>query len=189
MIHNTRFIASVMFCIAVLPTVAAAQGGGRVDIAGGYAWLHDQEAEVTFSRGWFASIGADLAGPIGIVGQASGSSKGQTGIDVDFTMRIVGITAGPRVAARSGRARPFAQILFGTTRFTSTYQLPTTTLSASDNLFTTEIAGGVDVPVVPHLAVRLAVQRRYVRASPDTLTGALSNTFHQTQLLGGLAFR
>jgi len=187
--RNTRFIAAVTFCVAVLPTIAAAQDGGRVDIAAGYAWLHDQEAEVTFSRGWFASIGANLAGPLGIVGQASGSSKGQTGIDVEMTMHIVGLTAGPRLAARSGRAMPFVQMLFGTTRFTTTYQLPTTALSASDSLFTTELAGGVDVPVAPHVALRLAVQRRFVRASPDTFTGAPSNTFHQTQLLGGLAFR
>src|SRR5262245_16638429 len=120
----TRFIGAVTFCVAVFPTAAMAQtNAGRFDVAAGYSWMHDQEADVTFSRGWFASLGADLVGPLGIVGQVSGSSKGQTGIDVEMSMNIASVMGGPRVAFRTPRVTPFAQLLFGSTRFTTTYQL------------------------------------------------------------------
>lgn len=173
----------------MFPTAVGAQTPGRIDIAGGYAWLHDQEGEVTFSRGWFASLGADLVGPLGIVGQVSGSSKGQTGIDVEFSMGIVSIMGGPRVAFRTQRVTPFAQLLFGSTRFTSTYELPTTTLRDSNSVFGIELGGGADIQLVPHVAARFGVHRRRLHTETYTPTGTLPFTSHQTEGFAGVVVR
>src|SRR5262245_28610884 len=121
-------VAVVLLCVSAIPRVAAAQGAGRVDVAGGYSWLRDHDAEATFTRGWFASVGADLIGPLGLVGDVSSSSESQRGPDVEFSMNMLSLMGGPRMAIHAGRVSPFAQVLFGIARSSTTYRLPGNTL-------------------------------------------------------------
>jgi opacity protein-like surface antigen len=182
-------MAFVMTGVGLTPSVVAAQTAGRVDAAGGYAWLYDHDADVTFSQGWFASVGADVIGPLGVVGEVTSSTKSQTGLDVEFSLRVLGIIAGPRVAMHTRRARPFAQALFGTTRSTSTYAFADRSLSDSRTFFTMQFGGGVDVPVVPHVAVRLGAYHRMFRADTITPAGPRPSTYQQTQWHAGFAIR
>lgn len=188
LMRNTLGIAFAVLCV-VTPTVASAQGSGRMDAAAGYAWLRDHDGDVTFSRGWFASLGADVVGPFGVVGDVSLNSKSLTGPDVDLTVRVLSVMAGARVARHTRHVTPFAQILFGPTRITSTYQLPTQTLAAANTFFATQLGGGVDVHLMPHVSVRMAVHQRVFHSDTYTPTGSLPFTFRQTQWVTGLAVR
>src|SRR4030095_7879933 len=148
--RSTRAILAVLLCAPHIPRDAAAQSRSRVDAAAGYAWLRDQDAEVTFSRGWFASIGENVSGPFGIAAEIRSNNQSQSDAVTQFSMRVLGLMAGPRVAAGSGRVRPFAQMLFGIARFTTTYEMSGDTLSDSTKEFAMQYGGGVDVYFADH---------------------------------------
>ena len=58
---STLFWIVVIF--AALPaSPARAQDGSRVDVSAGYSSLRDYDGGPTFLRGWFGSVGADVAG-------------------------------------------------------------------------------------------------------------------------------
>jgi hypothetical protein len=183
------FVSALVVLSIAMPRAAAAQGTGRVDAAAGYAWLRDHDGDVTFSRGWFASLGADVLGPLGVVGDVSLNSKSLTGPDVELTMRVLSMMAGPRVVRQTRRVTPFAQILFGRTRISSTYRLPNQTLAAANTFFATQFGGGIDAHVMPHVSVRMGIQRRVFHSDTYTPTGSLPFTFQQTQWFTGLAVR
>src|SRR5262245_3822096 len=182
-------LISFVLLVGAMPRVAAAQSASRVDAAGGYAWLRDHDGDVTFSRGWFASVGADVVGPLGIVGDISSSEKSQSGLDVELSVKIQTFMAGPRIAMHTRRVTPFAQMLFGTIRITSAYSLPGDYLSASQSYFATQLGGGVDVHLLSHIGVRLGAHYRLIRVDTTTLTGSQPLTYYQTQAFGGLVVR
>src|SRR5688572_23892564 len=78
---------SLTFALA-LPHAAAAQDARSVEISGGYSWMRDYDGDATFPRGWFASLAADVKGPVDVVGDASGSYKSMGGLDIDLSLNI-----------------------------------------------------------------------------------------------------
>jgi hypothetical protein len=52
-----------------------------------------------------------------------------------FSMGILSLAAGPRIAVPIRRVTPFAQMLFGTTRFKTTFAMPEETISDATNHF------------------------------------------------------
>jgi hypothetical protein len=191
--HRFRTLGPLTIALLIAsgtPRAAAAQTDeGRVDVAGGYAWLRDYDGGLTFPRGWFASVGAGLAGPLGVVGDASGSHESQVGLDIKFSMSILGLVAGPRIAVPIRRVTPFAQILFGLTRFKTTFAMPEETISDTANHFATQFGGGVDIHVTRHLSSRVGVHRRLVRSETFTETGSQPFTYREFQWFAGLVLR
>jgi hypothetical protein len=191
--HRFRALGTLgiaLLLIGPLQRPAAAQtGDGRVDVAGGYVWLRDYDGALTLPRGWFASLGADVAGPFGLVGDLSGSYESQVGLDIKFSMSILSLAAGPRIAVPIRRVTPFAQMLFGTTRFKTTFAMPGETISDATNHFATQFGGGVDIHFTRHLSSRVGVHRRLVRSETGTPTGSRPFTYREVQWFAGLVLR
>ena len=99
------------------------------ELAGGYSLMRDYDGDATFPGGWFASVAADVAGPLAVVGDASGSYKSMGGLDVNLSTNIHTFMGGPRLAWRASRVEPYVQMLFGVARFSTTYTLSEERLS------------------------------------------------------------
>jgi hypothetical protein len=174
---------------AALPADAVAQEGGPVEIAGGYSYMRDYDGDATFPRGWFASIGADVAGPVGVVGDVSGSYKSMGGLDVDLSVSVHTVTGGPRLIWRSDRVAPYVQVLFGLARIATTFELPDETLSASQNNFVMVPGGGLDIRVSERSALRVGANLRLIRSETTTPAGTEPFTFKEFQFLAGIVVR
>jgi opacity protein-like surface antigen len=182
-VRNIRLPAIALLLISVMPRAVEAQSAGRVDGAGGYSWLRDHDAEATFTHGWFASIGTNLIGPLGIVGDASSSYESQRGPDVEFSMSMLSVLIQTR------RVSPFAQMLFGTVRSSTKYRLPNDTLGDSKYFFGWQAGGGVDVELVNHVALRLGAHYRMIPTETFTPNGSRPWTIRETQWFTGVAVR
>jgi hypothetical protein len=189
-----RFHPSSLLCLTLLLIVATphrvtAQSDGRIDVAGGYSFMRDHDGGVSFPTGWFASVGGDLAGPIGIVGDASGSYKSMGGLDIDFSMSIHTFMGGPRLAWRTSRVTPRAEVLFGTARMATTFTMPEETVSFSRYHFAMQFGGGMDVQLTSRVAARVGANRRLIRSEMFTPTGSEPFNYREFQFISGVVFR
>ena len=190
MIRLMRQPVWIALLIAVaVPASSAAQDERRVEVAGGYSAMRDYDGDVTFPLGWFASVAADVAGPLSVAGEASGSYKSMGGLDVEVSTHIHAFTGGPRFVWRTGRVAPYAQMLFGVARFGTTYTLPEETLSDARNYFTMAPGGGIDFRLSERGALRLGASMRLIRAEMGTPTGEEPFTYREFQFVAGIVFR
>jgi hypothetical protein len=174
---------------AALPGVAAAQDERRVEVAGGYSFMRDYDGDASFPRGWFASVGADVVGPVDAVGEASGSYKSMGGLDVNISVNVHTFLGGPRVQWQTGRVAPYGQMLFGVARMATTFDVPGETLSAARNYFTMAPGGGLDIQFSERGALRLGASLRLIRTETFTPAGSEPYTFKEFQFIAGVAFR
>jgi Outer membrane protein beta-barrel domain len=92
---------------------------------------------------------------LGVVGEVSGVA------DTDGrSSSIYTYMGGPRVALRHGRFQPYAQVLIGDARFSSSQGgvgsvIVDPTGHATTNGFAAAVGGGVDLKIVHHFAIRL----------------------------------
>jgi hypothetical protein len=112
---------------------------------------------------------------IGVVGEVSGGADtGGRGTSMYTYM------GGPRVTLRHGRIQPYAQVLIGGSRFSSSFVQGLGPLSS--NSFAAAVGGGVDLTIVRHFSVRL-IQADYLFTH---FTGATQNNL---RLSSGFVFR
>lgn len=175
--------------LAVPSAAAAAQEAGRFEVAGGYSAMRDYDGDVTFPRGWFAAVAVDLAGPLALAGDASGSYKSMGGLDIDLSMNIHTFMGGPRFVWRTGRVAPYGQMLFGVARFSTTFTLPEETLSDAQTQFAMAPGGGMDLRFSDRGAVRLGAGIRWIRSETFTPTASEPFTFREFQFIAGVVFR
>jgi hypothetical protein len=185
---------SHVFWIAImLATVfgapAFAQDDSRVDVSAGYSSMRDYDGNATFPRGWFASAGADVAGPLAMIGDVSGSYKSMGGLNVHVGVRIHTFMGGPRVQWRGRRVAPYAQMLFGVARTSTTFRLPEETLSDARHNFALAPGGGIDVRLSSRAAARVGTSLRLIRSEMGTPTGSEPFTFRELQLIAGVVVR
>ena len=150
-------LVSAMALGSVLPTFA--QNTPAVDIAGGYSFVRDQEAEVNL-QGWLASVGINLNSSVGLVGEIGRNTKTYdvSGIDVAEVSANT-FMGGLRFASYASSAiAPFAQVLFGATK------LEGKLLSASESVtaFSFQPGVGVDLRLQRTVAIRLGGDYRYI---------------------------
>ena len=158
-----RARSAVMLLVALIsiPRVADAQDAQRFEVAGGYAYMHDQDTSYDFPRGWVVSVAAAATQWLAIVGEAGGSLKTVSLPGDSPKVKVYTFMAGPRVTAwRAQRVVPFAQVLFGSARAT------TTVLTVSERVtdFSYQPGAGVDVSLSRHTAVRVQGDYRIIRA-------------------------
>jgi outer membrane protein with beta-barrel domain len=188
--HLSRVPWIVLMLAAAVPQQAVAQDQSRVELAGGYAYMHDYDGDASFPRGWFASIGADVAGPVALVGEASGSYKSMDGLDVGLSVSSHAFVGGPRVVfLRTDRVAPYAQMLFGIARTSTVYELPEERLSSAQNNFAMAPGGGIDIRFSERAAFRLGANFRLIRSETFTLTGTEPYTIREFLFIAGVAFR
>ena len=174
---------------AAVPKHAFAQDARRIEVAGGYSYMQDYDGEATFPRGWFASIAADVAGPVAIVGEATGNYKSMGGLDIDLSMNSHTFMAGPRLFWRSDRVEPYVQMLFGVARMATTYELPEESLSTARSNFAMSPGAGIDIPFSERGALRVGAAVRFIRAETFTATGSEPFTFREFQFVAGVVLR
>jgi hypothetical protein len=172
-----------------MPGHAAAQDERRVELAGGYSLMRDYDGDVTFPRGWSASTAADVAGPLALVGDASGSYKSMSGLDVAMSTRIHAFMGGPRFTWRASRVAPHVQMLFGVARFSTTYTVPGERLSDARNYFTMAPGGAIDIPFSGRGAIRVGANVRLIRSETYTPAGSQPFTYREFQFITGVVIR
>src|SRR5215204_2271104 len=95
------------------PRPAAAQS---VNFAAGYSFLRDNEISENFPSGLFASVGVSVNDWLALAGEVASNRKTFDDLGEEVKLKVDFYGAGPRFVARSGRARPYGQVLFGAAR-------------------------------------------------------------------------
>ena len=160
--------------------IAAAQENPRLEVFGGYSYVH-----VSIS-GASPSVTANLNG-----GSASGSFNlnNWLGVVADFggyhsssgvvNGNVYSYMFGPKISMRRGRITPFAHALFGGAHATSGGG------AASQNAFATALGGGLDWNATEHLGVRVVQAEYFLTKFNDTLNNRQNNV----RVSGGVVFR
>lgn len=134
----------------VLTISAAAQDYPKVEVFGGYSYLHGNFAGTGLNfNGGSGSIAANVTGVFGVVGDFGVYHNDTSGVSTNtFTYLF-----GPKFAYRGNeRVTPYFHVLLGGVHATSSFG----TVSDSSNAFAMAIGGGLDAKVAPHIAIRVA---------------------------------
>jgi opacity protein-like surface antigen len=168
---------------------AAAQDVPKVEVSGGWNYQamksNDDEDWTHFSKGWYADVAVAVTNMWSAVGQVAGDYKTITdlgaggSIDASLHSYLFGVRASGRGNAK---ATPYAQILFGATRF----HLSGTGFDAKENMFTYQVGGGVNVKVNDSVGARVSAD--YVRAMPGDNSDIADEAFQGIRLGVGLVF-
>lgn len=159
-------------------TVASlAQDTPAAEIFGGYSYLrlNDTGPEGDASanlNGWNASVAINANRWAGFVADFGGYY--QTNEEFEAKLKIHSFLFGPRFTARMDRISPFAQVLFGASRF-SANSIETNEEYSAGTDFTVSFGGGVDIAVNDMLSIRPA-QFEYVGLK-DNEIDKFSNSF------------
>jgi hypothetical protein len=164
---RSGLLALVALAISVFPASAQSVSSSRYDVAGGYAFMRDQDIadnnpdiSANFPAGWMAAVGGTLPSGFGVVGEVSGSYKTVSIPGDQPKLRVYTFLGGPRFRKSLARIAPFGQVLFGVARATTS--VLTVTETASD--FAYQPGGGVDLDVSGRLGVRIEGDYRIIRS-------------------------
>lgn len=169
---------------------ANAQDGGRVEVAGGYSFLHDSTlfglllGSSNAPIGWVASGTRFVRPAIGLVGEVGGTYmpvRGYGGPGSDLWIKVHTFMVGAKVLVRTHSvATPFAQLMAGPTVLTySVYGR-----SESHAYASIQPGGGVDITITPRMALRAGADYRVLYFG---LTGF--NTIGELRVTTGFVFR
>lgn len=153
--------ALILVVVFIKPVAAHAQDAPRYEVAGGYSFMHDEDSSYNFPRGWVVSAAAFVSRWFGIVGEVGGSLKTLPLPGDPPKFRVYDFMGGPRVKTRRfSRIAPFAQVLFGAARAS------TTVVHVADTVtdFGYQPGGGIDASLRQNVAVRLEGDYRIIRA-------------------------
>lgn len=158
-----RFIpALIVLALFVRPVAAQSVDAPRYEVAGGYAFMHDDDSAYNFPKGWMVSVAAGVAPWLRVVGEVGGSYKTLVIPGDAPTFTVYHFMGGPRLTAtRDRRLSPFAQVLFGAARATTTVVGVRETVTD----FAYQPGGGLDVNLRRNVALRLDGAYRIIRAN------------------------
>lgn len=168
-----RYVCAVAVFLVITGVAAPRPAAAQVDFAIGYSFLHDNElaAEVentelsgNFPRGLFASLGIGLNDWLAFVAEGSGNRKTFDAFGEDVTLKVDFYGAGLRFNGRSGRAKPYAQILFGAARG----RISSGELSESGSEFAWQPGAGVDAYFSRNVGLRFGINGRFIQAEEVT---------------------
>lgn len=167
-------IAGFLVVMGVMaPRHAAAQG---VDFAAGYSFLHDNELSENLPRGLFASLGVGVNSWLALVGEVASNRKDYDALVDDVELKVDFYGAGVRFNGRSGRARPYGQLLVGATRGRISFLGE----SESGSQFTWQPGAGVDAYFSRSVGMRFGINGRFIQGDDATSK--------EVQVIVGLVF-
>ena len=164
-------LASVLVCLP-----AAAQNIPRVEIFGGYSYLHREDA--SFNYGW--NLAVDWS--FGKTFMAVLDESAQYGTLKGVSVRQFWVSAGPAVAfGRDKRAAVFVHAFAGLVRSIAAIDVEGVSIAVQENDFGTMFGGGTDIKVSRKFAFRVQGDYEIVVRSEGNETGY--------RLSAGIVFR
>jgi hypothetical protein len=161
-----KYVCAIAGFLAVTgvvgPRSVAAQGA---DFAVGYSFLRDNELKENFPAGIFASVGVGVNSWLKIAGEVASNRKTYDALGEDITLKVDFYGAGVRFVGRSGRARPYGQVLFGAAR--GKISLLGEDESGSD--FAWQPGAGVDAYFSQSVGMRFGVNGRFIQGDNVTV--------------------
>lgn len=149
------FVAASL--LLLLPLAAFAQDKPKVEIFGGYSYLHTDDALDLDLHGWNASVAGNLNKWFGLKSDFSGHYDDVTlspGVRADVSAHL--FLAGPQFTYRKNDTwQPFAHVLLGAARSHVSARTATGRVRATETDFALAAGGGLDANVAKHLAIRL----------------------------------
>lgn len=156
------FIGALGLAFALgTPQLASAQAPSG-EVAAGYQFMRDSELDLSFPAGWFVSAGGHVSELLEIVGEVSGSRKGEADLFSSADITVLTFMAGPRYSRHGGTIEPFAQVLFGGARASASLDILGVSGSDSETAFAVQPGAGVDVTLTDSLSGRLMVDYRRI---------------------------
>ena len=153
-------LLAALFAFAIAAP-AAAQDVPKVEIAGGYSFLHDEETHEDL-HGWLASFAGNVNPWLAVTAEF-GMNHTTVGDDGHFDANA--FMAGPRVSLRRSKAVPFAHFLVGAHH---EHHGEGGTFDEDETRFAWQLGGGLDVWLTPQAALRLGGDYRHI---PDSHEG------------------
>jgi opacity protein-like surface antigen len=145
----------------------------RVEISGGYSFMHDFTIEENFPAGWYFSTAVNPSDWLGLVGEVTGARKSiKENFLFDLKMQGYAFLGGPRFFRRFGHVTPYGQFLVGAThgRVEAT-PVPDTLVAStqvtSSTEFTLQPGGGISIYLSDHVGVRLSMDYRRIVFDDD----------------------
>ena len=165
-VHPFSTLVAATALIAASASAVAAQTP-KVDVAGGYAYLHEEDLSVP--AGWFASVGGTINDWLDIVGAVSGHYKTEDVSLASVKVNLHTFVAGPRFTSHRNPAfSPYAQVLFGGARTSATAKVGSTSSTNTDSGFDVQPGAGVDIKVNNAFGVRVGVNGDFIRSDGET---------------------
>lgn len=196
--RKTVFLIALM---ALFPLMAMAQDTPKVEVFGGYQYLHTGDLSSsgqTLSNsgqnwnGWDANATYYFNKNFGVQGDFSGSYATLSNFisGGNISTHVYTYSGGPVVALNAGgKVNPFVHALFGGVRLSGSQS----GVSVSFNGFATAVGGGVDVKVAPRIAFRLIqADWAYFHFGSTTIAGASTPSFSASKnvrIATGIVFR
>ncbi len=167
-------VAGVVLCLFVLGAVPLfAADTPRVELSGGYSFMHDTDRSEDFPAGWAVSAIGNVKSWIGVVTEVGGNYRvckncqrgpfaSQKLRGTNLHPRVQTYMGGPRVASHAFSAvTPFAQVLFGGSHMSGGTEF----VGSLNTGFTYQPGAGIDVRVAPNVGIRLQGDYRVIRTS------------------------
>jgi opacity protein-like surface antigen len=169
---------------------AAQDENPKLEAFGGYSLIHNSSnffgnTSITFNGGG-GSISYNPKNWLGFVGDFGGNHWSKNGQDSN----VVTYLFGPKIAFRSDKFTPFAQVLFGGAHISglSSGCLLCQVNTLSENSFAMTLGGGLDYNVTKHIGIR-PVQFEYLMTrfkATDSNSGPPQNSL---RFEAGIVFR
>ena len=163
-----KYGCAIVGFLAVVGVTAPRPAAAQVDFAVGYSFLHDNTLEENLPNGIFASLGVNANRWLALVGEVASNRKSYNTSDVlgeDFTLKVDFFGAGVRVQGHSGRAKPFAQVVFGAARG----RVSGLGVDESGSEFAWQPGAGVDAYFSRSVGLRFGVNGRVIQSELETI--------------------
>ncbi len=194
---------AILFAIIILASVAWAQQMPKIEVFGGYQYISfDNKQSIPFlnvgSRQSLNGFDADIAYKpvehLGLVADFGAGYKTFSVIDflpslANVKLRFYPILFGPRISAGSGKARPFAEALFGLGHISIGASALGASTSQSFDKFTMAFGGGLDVKVRENVSIRVVkFDYMIVRFSESVAGVSLTENLNNLRAATGVVF-
>ena len=175
--------------------IASAQENPKVEVFGGYSYIRASYFGLGLNfNGGGGSVSYNPNKWLGVVGDFGGNHWSDFGVDAN----VITYLFGPKIAYRTEKFTPFAQVLFGGAHISGSAvgSCPTArvrpqascTLSGSENAFAMTFGGGLDYNATPHIGIRLA-QAEYLMTRFQGFGSNFGNTQNSFRYEAGVVFR
>ena len=185
---TVRLIIVSLVLLGAGSPMALADETSRGSVAGGYSFVRDSDAGLSFPAGWFVSGAGTVRGWLDVAGEVSGGYKSSEdslgGASVTTRLRTYAFVAGPRVVRKFSSGRVFGEMLVGAASQSaevSVTGVASSGANATDTNLCYQPGGGVDIDVRGRLSARVGAHIRYIRAANETP--------REIQVVAGLVYR